>query len=345
MVINDANSALSYLYTSGLLPNLKQGVHSKPSVNVESIMLGVLLWVTHKVHTEISDKILQFINSSAVSRIYKPKPHTCVAISVQVVATCVVCRCWQWLDVSRHNCTILVTLVRLLCWYHTLCYVATPFRSSSSSSSVMVMSLREGRALRRHPSTMAGVVVFLRRRGPDRVMRMAPTGAVSRIDSTQITRTYSAYTLSSSGLFPSRTESIATGARAACTYHSSISLFVLAMAIPVLIRVFVDLNTLTSIMCIEQTNLCQKPLHKACQSISFQNPLCIHQHMHSLHNNCMFYSHVIFNLLVTLHHSDKSLQYRVIRFVWFIYSIKSGVKFMTLNAFLWQNTHFIQIYS
>jgi hypothetical protein len=35
------------------------------------------------------------------------------------------------------------------------------------------------------------------------------------------------------------------------------------MAIPVLISV-VDLNTLTSIMCIEQTNLCQKPLHKAC---------------------------------------------------------------------------------
>jgi len=146
-------------------------------------------------------------------------------ISVQVLDTCVVCRCWQWLDVSKHNCTSLVLLVRQVCCYHTSCYVATSFPSSSSSS-VIVMSLRDGRALRRHPSTMAGVVVFLRRRGPDRVMRMAPTGAVSRMDSTQITKTCSAYTLSSSGLFPSRTESIATGARAACTHHSLISLFV-----------------------------------------------------------------------------------------------------------------------
>ena len=157
---------------------------------------------------------------------------------------------------------MLVSLVRLVCCYNTLCYVATHF--SSSSSSVMVMSLREGRALRRHPSTMAGVVVFLRRRGPDRVMVMAPTGAVSRMDSTQITRTCSAYTLSSSGLFPSRTESIATGARAAYTYHISVSLFVLHMAIPVLIGVFVVLNTFTIIMSFEQTNLPQKPLHKAC---------------------------------------------------------------------------------
>ena len=141
--------------------------------------------------------------------------------------------------------------------------VATPFPSSSSSS-VMVMSLREGRVLLRHPSTMAGVVVFLRRRGPVRVMMMAPTGAVSRMDSTQITRTCSAYTLSSSGLLSSITESIATGARAACTYHSLISLFVLATAIPVLIKVFVVLNTLTRITCVEWTKLHQKPLHKAC---------------------------------------------------------------------------------
>ena len=186
--------------------------------------------------------------------------------------------------------------------------MATPFPSSSPSSSVMVMSLREGRVLHRDPSKMAGVVVFLRKRGPVRVMMMAPTGAVSRIDSTQITRTCSAYSLSSSGLFSSRTESIGTGARAACTYHISISLFVLAMATPVLLRVFAVLNTLTSIMCVEQTILCQKPLHEACSLISFQNPLCIHQHTHSVHNNCMFYSHVIFSLLVTHHHSNKCQQ-------------------------------------
>jgi hypothetical protein len=54
------------------------------------------------------------------------------------------------------------------------------------------------------------------------------------MDSTQTTRTCWAYTRSSSGLFCARTESIATGARAACTYHSLNSLFVLAMAIPIL---------------------------------------------------------------------------------------------------------------
>jgi hypothetical protein len=69
MVISDANSALNYLHTSDLLPNLKQGVHSKPADNVQNIILGGLLWVTHKVHTEISDKILQFIKPSAVSHI------------------------------------------------------------------------------------------------------------------------------------------------------------------------------------------------------------------------------------------------------------------------------------
>jgi len=34
MVISDANSALTYFYTSGLVPNLEQGVHSKPSDSV-----------------------------------------------------------------------------------------------------------------------------------------------------------------------------------------------------------------------------------------------------------------------------------------------------------------------
>ena len=34
MVISDANSTLNYLYTSRLLPNLKQAVRSKPADSV-----------------------------------------------------------------------------------------------------------------------------------------------------------------------------------------------------------------------------------------------------------------------------------------------------------------------
>lgn len=64
--------------------------------------------------------------------------------------------------------------------------------SLSSSSSIMLMSLIDGLWLRRHPSITCGMRVFVRRRGPDRVMSIAPVGAVSIMERTHIIRTVSA---------------------------------------------------------------------------------------------------------------------------------------------------------
>lgn len=74
------------------------------------------------------------------------------------------------------------------------------------------MSLIDGLWLRLHPSITCGMRVFVRRRGPDRVMSIAPVGAVNIMERTHIIRTVSAYCLSGS---ISATLCRATGPKAA----------------------------------------------------------------------------------------------------------------------------------
>lgn len=58
----------------------------------------------------------------------------------------------------------------------------------SSSSSIILMSLIEGLWLLLHPSGMWGIRVLVSKRGPVRVMTIAPVGAVRIMERTQIMR-------------------------------------------------------------------------------------------------------------------------------------------------------------
>lgn len=70
---------------------------------------------------------------------------------------------------------------------------------SSSSSSIILMSLIEGRWLLFHPSGTWGMAVFVRSRGPETVINMAAAGAVRMIESTHTIDIISAcFTYSSS---------------------------------------------------------------------------------------------------------------------------------------------------
>ena len=81
-----------------------------------------------------------------------------------------------------------------------------------------------------------------------------------------------------------------------------------------------------------------------------------HRSTHAVHNNCIFYSCTIFNLVIT-HQRDARLQYTAIIFTWLIHNInlQAGVKFILcakyiffgdLQLILYRRTtlHIIQVF-